>query len=295
MNKVPLNLYRIFYYVAINKNITRASKVLYISQPAITQSIKKLEEILNIQLIVRKKTGIQLTNKGEVLFNYIKNGMESFINGEERILELSSKEYGTIRIGASYSITKFFILPLIEKFHKKYPNIKIEITNSNTIDLIHYLKTNAIDIVVLNLPESNDNELEYVKKVQVQDCFVASSKYFSHLKNTELHLNELNKYPLILKTQKSNTRKFLDLYCATNNILLHPKYEVTSHWLLSDFVKIGYGIGHVTKEFVEKEIASGELFEINVTPKIKNRYVGFAILKGTPYTEHLNNFINLLN
>ena len=295
MNNVPLNLYKIFYYVAINKNITKTAKLLYVSQPSITQAIKKLEEILGVQLIVRTKKGIFLTNEGEILFNYVKISMEAIFNAEQRMIEMKNMKYGTIRVGASYSLTKFFLLPLIEKFHQKYPNIKIQIINGNTKESLKALKTNAIDIIVLNLPQENDADLNYIKKIEVHDCFVASTKYFDNLIGKKLTLAELNKYPIILKNQNSNTRKFLDIHCAANNVLLYPKYEVTSHWLLTDFVKIGYGIGHLTKEFVLNELESKEFFELDITPKIKTRYVGIALLKDMPYTDYLRNFIEILN
>ena len=105
MNNVPLNLYKIFYYVAINKNITKTAKLLYVSQPSITQAIKKLEEILGVQLIVRTKKGIFLTNEGEILFNYVKISMDAIFNAEQRMIEMKNMKYGTISVGASYSLT----------------------------------------------------------------------------------------------------------------------------------------------------------------------------------------------
>ena len=287
MNNVPLNLYKIFYYVAVCKNISKTAKTLYVSQPSITQAIKKLESILGIQLIVRMKKGIELTNEGEILFNYVKIGIESLINGENKMREIKKNKNEIIKIGASYSITKFFLLPLIEKFKELYPKVKIQIVNSNTIDLIKQLKINAVDIIVLNLPQENDEILNYVKKIEVNDCFVASKKYYSNLIGKRISLHELNNYPIILKNKNSNTRKFLDLYCATNNVILNPTYEVTSHWLLSDFVGIGYGIGYATKEFVKEKLSNNEFFILDVYPKIKTRYIGVAILNNMPYTEHL--------
>lgn len=295
MNNVPLNLYRIFYYVALYKNISKTAKYLYVSQPSITQAIKRLESILGIQLIVRMKKGIELTSEGEILFNYVKIGIEALLNGEKKIEEVKKNQSKVIKIGASYSITKFFLLPLIEEFRQLYPNDKIQIVNSNTVDLIKLLKTKAIDIMVLNLPQENDEGLNYVKKIEVHDCFVASKKYYYNLVNQTISLHDLNQYPIILKNKNSNTRRFLDLHCATNNVILNPTYEVTSHWLLTDFVGIGYGIGHATYEFVREKIDNGEFFIVDVYPKIKTRYVGFAVLNNMPYTGHLQKFIELLD
>ena len=295
MNNVPLHLYKIFYYVALNKSFTKASKLLYVSQPSITQAIKKLESILDIQLIIRTKKGIFLTKEGEILFNYVKIGMESILNGEKKMLEIKSMEYGTIRIGSSYSLTKFFLLPLIEKFHKTNPNIKVQIINGNTKESLHALKTNAVDIIILNLPQEKDEDLNYIKKIPVHDCFVASTKYFKDLMGKELKLSDLNKYQIILKNKNSNTRKFLDLHCAANNVILYPSYEVTSHWLLTDFISIGYGIGHVTREFILEKLDNKEFFELNVSPKLQDRYVGIALLKDMPYTDYLRSFIEILN
>ncbi|MBR1884044.1 MAG: LysR family transcriptional regulator [Clostridia bacterium] len=163
--------YKIFYYVAINGSISKAAEALYISQPAITKSIKKLENKLGIILFNRTPKGSSLTENGKVLFEFVKNGVESFSNAEHRLTSLKNLDEGIIRIGASTTVTKYFLLPFIEKFHKLHPNIQISITNHLTKDLISMLKKGSLDVLVLNLPMKLDNNLKVVQCLKLHDLF----------------------------------------------------------------------------------------------------------------------------
>lgn len=152
-------------------SISKAANFLYISQPAVTKSIKKLEEELSITLFYRTPKGVTLTENGNIFFSFIKNGVESFINGENKLTALNNLETGLLRIGASTTITKYFLLPYIEKFHKEYPKIDISITNHLTNTMISLLKNGSLDILVVNLPMKFDNALNVIPCAKLQDCF----------------------------------------------------------------------------------------------------------------------------
>ena len=268
--------YKIFYYVAVEGSISKAANKLLISQPAVSWQIRSLEDQLNITLFIRTKKGVTLTEEGKVLFEYVKQGVESFTNGENMLTNIKNLDYGTISIGSSTTVSKHVLMPYLEKFHEKYPNIEIKIVNALTEDLIRDLRNGNLDMLVLNLPMNEAKDLKIQKVMNVQDIFVGNKKYYELTKGN-IKLERLNDYPLLFQKRPSNTRTFLDNYLKENNTSLIPKTEIVSYNLIMDFVKSGFGIGYATKEFV-KEALNKSLFEIKVIPKIPSRYIGIATL-----------------
>ena len=282
---IDFELYRIFYVVANNGNITKASEELNISQPAISKSIKKLEEQLGGQLFVRTKRGVILTEEGKEFYNYIKQAIEYINNAENKFTDLINLETGCIKIGISTTLTKEFLLPYLEKFHTLYPKIDIKIITNLTSDLITKLKSGLIDIVILNLNDKNySNDIDIIKCMKINDCFVVNSKY-KNLINKEVSLKEINNYPLILQSKGSNTREFLDNIAKEKGIIFNPNIEIASYSLVVEFAKIGLGIGYVTKEYIKDELNNKKLFELKTKEKIPSRYIGIALSKN-----HLPNF-----
>ena len=276
---IDFELYRIFYVVANNGNITRASEKLNISQPAISKSIKNLEEQLGGQLFIRTKRGVVLTEEGKEFYNYIKQAIEFINNAENKFTDLINLEVGCIKIGISTTLTKEFLLPYLEQFHALYPKIDIQIVTDRTIDLMKKLKNGLIDIVILNINKKDESrEFEYIKCKKINDCFVVNSKY-KELINKEISLKELNNYPLILQSKGSNTRTILDEFARENGIVLKPNIELSSYLLVTEFSKIGFGIGYVTKEYIKDEIKNKQLFELKIKEKIPSRYIGIALSK----------------
>lgn len=282
---IDFELYRIFYVVANNSNITKASEELNISQPAISKSIKNLEEQLGGQLFVRTKRGVVLTEEGKEFYNYIKQAIEYINNAENKFTDLINLEGGCIKIGISTTLTKEFLLPYLEKFHSLYPKVDIQIITSLTSDLMSKLKNGLIDIIVLNINNKNyGNDIDIIRCRKINDCFVVNNKY-KDLSFKEMSLEDLNNYPLILQAKGSNTREFLDDVAREKGVVLKPNIELTSYSLVVDFCKIGFGIGYVTKDYIKDEIKNRELFELKIKEKIPSRYIGIALSKN-----HLPNF-----
>ena len=282
---IDFELYRIFYTVANNGNITKASEELMISQPAISKSIKNLEEQLGGQLFVRTKRGVTLTEEGKEFYKHIKQAMEYISNAENKFTELIKLETGCIKIGISSTLTKRFLLPYLARFHKLYPKIDIQIVTNVSSELFPKLRNGLIDIIILNLNEINyGNDIDILKCRKVNDCFVANNSY-TELLNKKISLELLNNYPLILQAKGSNTRTFLDNFAKIHNIILKPNIELTSYSLVVEFAKIGLGIGYVTKEYIKNELANNELYIIDLEEEIPSRYIGIATSK-----THLPNF-----
>ena len=282
---IDFELYRIFYCVANNGNITKASEELNISQPAISKSIKNFEEQLGGQLFIRTIRGVILTEEGKEFYNYIKQAIEYINNAENKFTDLINLETGSIKIGISTTLTKEFLLPYLEKFHSLYPKIDIQIATNLTSELFLKLKNGLIDIVILNLNEKNyGNDIEIIKCRKINDCFVVNSNY-KELLNKEISLKDLNNYPLILQAKGSNTREFLDNFTKANNVILKPNIELASYTLVVEFAKIGWGIGYATKDYIKKQLNNKELFELKLKEKIPSRYIGIALSKS-----HIPNF-----
>lgn len=277
---VNLDLYKIFYTIVINGSISKAAEALYISQPAVTWQIKNLEEQLGVCLFIRTKHGIVLTDEGKVLFDFVSKGIESFNNGENILTNLKNLDSGIIRIGASTTVSRHVLMPYLEIFHGKYPNIDIQIVNNLTETLVTMLRNGSLDLLILNLPMSKNKDLKIIPVVDVQDIFVGNKKYFDFTKG-KINLKDLNNYPLLFQKSPSNTRAYLNNYLKDNNVKLTPKMEVVSYNLIMDLVKAGFGIGYATKEFINDELKNNNLYEIKVTPEVPKRYIGLAITKQT--------------
>jgi len=275
---IDFELYRIFYVVANNKNITKASKELMISQPAISKSIKNLETSLGGELFVRTKRGVILTEEGQEFYNYIKQAMEYIYNAENKFTELINLETGLIKIGISTTLAKEYLLPYLETFHEKYPKIDIQIHTDATNRLYEKLRNGLIDIIILNVPDKIDNDFNIIKCKEIQDVFVVGPKY-KELANKKINIKDINNYPLLLQNRNSNTRKFLDNFANKNNVTLKPNIELASYTLVVEFTKINFGIGYAIKDYIKKELNNKELFTLDINPKIPSRYIGIATSK----------------
>lgn len=279
---INLDLYRIFYVIAKSGSISAAAETLFISQPAITFQIKKLEDQLGISLFTRTKHGVILTDDGKVLFDYVKNGIESITNGENALSNLKNLESGIIRIGASTTVCRHVVMPYLEIFHELYPKIDIQIVNNLTSNLLKDLRNGNLDILFLNMPMDENKDLKIIPITDVQDIFVGNKKYYD-LTNGKLNLNNLNSFPLIFQKLPSNTRAYLNNYLKKNNVNLKPQLEVVSYNLIMDLVKAGFGIGYATKEFIKPELDNKILYEIEITPTIPKRFIGIVTIdKKTP-------------
>lgn len=287
---VNLELYRIFYVVAKHKHMTRASEELHISQPAISQSIKKLEDELGGTLFLRSNKGMELTEEGKMFYEYVKGALELINNAENEFTSYKDLSKGEIKIGCSTTLTKLVLLDAIKNFHKDYPNINIEIKNDLTSDLIQDLKVGKLDFVIFN--ESNIKEKNVcLKKIKnLKQGFIYNKDYF---KDNNFSFEELNNYPLILQKEESNSRKLLNYIAGTYNVSLIPKMEVVSQELITEFVHIGLGVGFCIIDLAKRNYPYLE--ELSVNKKIPDISVYLATNKSILLTFASKKFIEYLS
>lgn len=267
---IDLELYRVFYVVAKNKHMTKASKELCISQPAISQSIKRLEEQLGGTLFLRSNKGMELTDEGKMFYDYVKGALELINNAENEFTSFKDLSKGEIKIGASTTITKIVLMNAIKSFHADYPNININITNDLTSNLIIDLQKGKLDFVIFNEGIFKETNITLEKISELKQGFIYNPKYFSDNIKT---LDELNNYPLILQKKESNSRKFLDSYTLKNNVLLNAKTEVVSQDLVLEFTDGGFGIGFGIIDLAIKNFPNLKELKINKNIPSSNIYL----------------------
>ncbi len=201
---INYELYKVFYYVATTLSFSEASKQLFISQSAVSQSIKALENKLGQTLFVRSTKKVQLTPEGEILLRHIEPAMNLIKRGETQLVDTASTG-GQLRIGASDTICRYFLVPYLERFHKEFPNAHIKVTNQTSMKCVDLLEAGLVDLIVVNYPNSHLTNLYTSKKIaSFQDVFVANNA-FSELKNKRISFKELLNYPILMLERRSTT------------------------------------------------------------------------------------------
>lgn len=276
---VDLELYKVFYVVAKNKHMTRASEELHISQPAISQSIKKLEDQLGGTLFLRSNKGMELTEEGKMFYEYVKGALELIGNAENEFTSFKDLSKGEIKVGCSTTLTKLILMDALENFHKDYPNININIVNGLTSNLINDLKLGKLDFVIFNESNVKENNLYLEKIKELKQGFVYNPDYYTDNVKT---FSDLNKLPLILQNGESNSRKLLDYIALQKHVKLIPRMEVVSQELISEFANIGLGVGFVIIDLANRNFKNLKELEINKT--IPNINVYLALNKSVLLT-----------
>ena len=290
---VNLDLYRVFYTVAKSGSLTKAAEELYISQPAVSRSIKQLENQLGVTLFTRTYRGMVLSAQGgKVIFAEVERALGLLTEAENRIAEMKNSATGKIRIGASDTIFEYFLSDKIVDFHEKFPAVKIDLVADFTPDTIAKLKADKLDVAFVNLPISPDPELKlHGNCMRLNDVFVASEK-FAFLKDKQLSFSSLKEYPLIMMEKNTIARRALDNFLGSLGVELQPSIEVGSWDLMKRLVRRGMGIGIIPREYVEDLFTKGSLFPVVTDTALPVRSVGMLLKKNTPVSYALHCFID---
>lgn len=276
---VDLELYRVFYAVAKHKHMTKASEELHISQPAISQSIKKLEDQLGGTLFLRSNKGMGLTEEGKMFYEYVKGALELINNAENEFTSFKDLSKGEIKIGCSTTLTKLVLMNALKDFHLDYPNININITNDLTSNLINDLKLGKLDFVIFNESNIKETNLNLEKIKELKQGFIYNPEFYDDNVN---NFKDLNEIPLILQKEESNSRKLLDYVALQNNVKLIPKMEVVSQELITEFTNIGLGIGFAIIDLAKRNYKN--IKELNINKKIPNINIYLATNKSVSLT-----------
>jgi DNA-binding transcriptional LysR family regulator len=277
---VNFELYKVFHTVAETGSFSAAARELYISQSAVSQAIKNLEERTGSLLFVRGPRRVKLTAVGEMLYSHVDQACNFINTAEAKIREMQSLNLGEVKIGVGDTILRYLLIPFLQKFIRDYPNIKLKIINRTSPGIINSIKTGAVDLGIVTMPIA-DNDIDVACFCEVEDVFIASSR-FDNLKDRPISPKELASYPLLLLQKESSTRKNLDSYFISKGIEIVPEIELESMDLLVELARIGLGIAHVLKESAIQFVAKKKLFILQLQEPSPKRQLGTAALKNVP-------------
>lgn len=289
---INYELYKVFYHVANTLSFSEASKQLFISQSAVSQSIKVLERKLNQPLFIRSTKRVQLTPEGEILLKHIEPAMNLIKQGENQLLEANTLNGGQLRIGASDTICRYYLIPFLKEFHQKYPNIHIKVTNQTSIACAKLLESGQVDFAITNYPNSGLSNTQNVRIIhEFHDVFAANEEY-SVLKGKIVTLKELQQYPILMLDRKSTTSEFLHSMFQRHQLDLVPEIELSSNDLLIDLARIGLGIAFVPDYCIPEH--DKNLFVVNLEEQLPTRQMVVAYNENIPLSQAARQFIDML-
>lgn len=287
-----LSSYRIFYTVANTGNISKAAKELYISQPAISKSIQKLEESVGCKLFSRSSRGVVLTDEGKLLYEHVSEAFETLTMGEEKLKRSIELGVGHLKIGVSSTLCKYLLLPYLKEFIRQNPHISISISCQSTNDTLKLLEDNKIDIGLIGKPENLKN-IHFDFLEEIEDIFVAAKDYLRNLKARGIQKDHILQSSTLMLLDKNNmTRQYIDDYLQENQIIIKDSIDISDMDLLIDFARIGVGVACVIKNFVREDLENGTLMGIPLGFPIHKREVGFAYKTTTKPSKSLAEFIH---
>ena len=290
---VSLDLYRIFCAVVRTGNMSAAARELYISQPAVSMSIRQLEDRMGSPLLVRTAKGVYPTAEGKLLYTYLEQALGLIQAAEEKYYQMVHMEMGELKISANDTVIANFLLHYLEQYHKLYPEITIKVTNKTTEESLRLLRSGAVDMCFVNLPITDMEDLEIVPCIEIHDVLVGGEKY-RRLTETGIDLKDLPKYPLMLLEEVSNSRRYITNYAENHGVVLNPILEIGSLDLLISFAKINLGVTYVIRELT-KELEEKKLYEIPVHPPVPKRSIGMVRLKNMVMPHALQGFLEMID
>ena len=274
-----LEQYRVFKEVADNGNISGTAKKLYLSQSAVSQSIKLLEQELGVRLFSRTARGVTLTSEGRLLYDYAARALSLLEAGEERLAQTRELLSGELTIGANDTLTKYYLLPFLQSYHRQYPHIRVRICNGTSRRVLELLQGGQVDLAFATIPEDT-------RQFSVRTCFethavfVAAPDYDCDFDRV-YSLSEISRFPLILLERTASSRRYLEEFFLRHGLKLEPEIELASHNLLISLARIGLGVACVTEEQSMSGFQRGIIRKLQVEEAVPPRAVGMFTLQDT--------------
>lgn len=265
-----LEYYKVFYYVAKTGSVTGAAKELSLSQPAVSQALRQLEGNLGVLLFTRGARGVKLTGEGKLLYSYVEKGYEQIELGEAKLKQMQDLDLGEIRIGASDMTLQFYLLPYLEQFHERYPNVKVIVTNAPTPETLQFLRDGRIDFGIVSTPFEESKDIWSMPVREIEDVFVAGRRFIAY-KNHTLDLQSLQELPMICLEKNTSTRSYMDSFLAKSQVVIRPEFELATSDMIVQFALRSLGVGCVVRDFAREYLESGQLFELRFNQMIPKR------------------------
>ena len=286
---INLELYKVFYYVATTLSFSEASRQLFISQSAVSQSIKTLEKKLGHTLFIRSTKKVLLTPEGELLLEHVKPALPMLDEGEALLSGINMLK-GQLRIGASDTICRYFLIEYFRRFHQSYPDVRIKVTNSTSIGCVELLEKGQVNLIVCNSPNSRlGNHMKVKVLKDFHDVFVGDPDCFA-FKHLPCSLKELLEYPILMLSSKSTTSEYLYHTFAVHDLKLLPEVELNSNDLLMDLARIGLGIACVPDYMLDPE---DSLKPIPLTEQLPSRQLILVQHDNLPVSQAAERFLEM--
>ncbi|MBR5712007.1 MAG: LysR family transcriptional regulator [Lachnospiraceae bacterium] len=282
---ISYELYKVFYYVATSRSFSEAGTKLFISQSAVSQSIRSLERRLGQTLFVRKTKRVTLTKEGEMLFKHIEPAVQLILRGEQQVLN-SGSHSSQLRVGASDTICRYVLVPYFKRLHELMPEVHINIVNGTSPQCARMLDDGDVDLILTNSPNAALGGNKQVTPVKsFHDVFVGNPTAFPTCfreeggKPVPLTLEELLQYPLMMLSKRSATSEFLHEQFQKHSLDLAPSIELNSNDLLLDLARIGLGIACVPDYCLQED---PELRELPIAEPLPARSLLLAYDESRP-------------
>ena len=288
-----LENYRVFCKVAQHKSFSGAAQELFLSQPAVSQSVRQMEEQLGMQRIVRSSKKVEMTLQGCILYEYDSSALGLLESAEQQLSGLQTLGAGQLRLGAGDITARHLLLPALERFHQLYPKVHLSIFNRTSASSLELLHAGRIDAAFVNLPIEDDRITVHWES-PVQDIFVAGQR-FAELKDKPLTARQLARLPLIMLEHKANSRVYVQRFFLRQGVELQPEIELASYELMGELARINLGVSCMVRQFCRQELQSGKLFELRLTEPVPARSIGMVSLKGVSLPPSVARFVELMN
>lgn len=285
--------YEVFFEVALHLSFSKAAEALFISQPAVSKQVKKLESELGIPLFERRGNAILLTSSGEQLLGYLKKAkiIQHQIQSDIEIIKEQRSAKAELKIGASTTISLYVMPKVLSYFHKKYPGIKLLLINRNSENILKALIDQEIDMAVVE-GHYEINSVQFLPFMN--DEIIPVCSRHSPYGRSEIDIQDLRHIPLALRERGSGTQSTLikkleahDLKMNDLNIIARlGGTEALKNFLVEDKC-----IGFLSRLAVKNEMATGSLQEVNIKSFTINRKFEFVIRKGEDVIGIVKSFI----
>ena len=255
------------------KSFSKASEIMSVKQPAISYSMKKLEELLNVKLFDRGNYGIKLTEEGKILYEYVTLANNNILSGLSIVDELSRKEIIELRIGVSLNLALTYISETLQKLKKVFPKIRVSIYSKDEEIMLKLLQEKKLDVVVFNSSRNNVIPGLTIKRIKNNEIVCAGTKDYLKLVEGK---NKNVTIPLISPSNSTNLAKELTNSYIEQNIEFIDFITCHSAVVAKELILSGIGIGYINKETIKNELKSGELVVINQTNNIGTYSIDLA-------------------
>ena len=286
------NQFRVFYYAAKNLNFTVAAGELFITQPAVTSQIKSFEDFCNLKLFKKRGRRIYLTDEGKSLYAYAAKIFKYEKEIENIIDDMRELKRGVLSLGTTKAYARYFMPLMITTFHKSYPNIKIQLNEGSSLDMIHSLLDFKIEVAVIARTEDHP-EINFLPFSQEEMAVIVSTDHPLSRKKA-ITFKDLSAEPFIMKESGSGTRKLVEELFEAEQCTPDILMETSNTEFIKQLVQRGEGVSFVVREAVDAELIEKKLIAVPLKGSTVYLDVSIAYLKGQVLSPPTRAFVDTL-